>query len=382
GGGVYKTVSLSGTVQNQQGGYGTVWVPVSGVQNGGSDGIALVSPSGDVVEFVSYEGTVTASSGPASGQTSEDIGVAETSSTPVGHSLQLAGTGTAFTWMAPGTATPGQPNTGQTLGDGSVPVVAWINELHYDNASSDVNEGVEIAGTAGGDLTGWSVVFYNGSNGTSYATLPLSGTIDAESAGLGALWFTKSSIQNGAPDGLALVNDDDEVVQFLSYEGTMTAANGPAAGMTSDNIGVSETSSTSSSYSLQLEGTGSVYADFAWVSPQAHSRGDLNAGQTMSAASREQSVASDSAPEAAFDLTIYPNPVRDHATVALALANAGDVQVEVYDTLGRQLSRSTTALNAGFQSVPLDARALPAGAYIVRVTAGNDTRVERLTVVR
>ena len=382
GGSAYKTVSLSGTVQNQQGGYGTVWVPVSGVQNGGSDGIALVSPSGDVVEFISYEGTVTASSGPASGQTSEDIGVAESSSTPVGHSLQLAGSGTAFTWMAPGAATPGQPNTGQTLGDGSVPVVAWINELHYDNASSDVNEGVEIAGTAGGDLTGWSVALYNGSNGSQYGTLVLSGIIDDEAGGQGALWFARSGIQNGAPDALALIDDEGVVVQFLSYEGTMTAADGPAAGMTSENIGVSETSSTNAGHSLQLEGTGSAHADFAWASPQAHSRGSLNAGQTMSASSVQQAVASEAAPEAAFDLTIYPNPVRDRATVALALAEAQEVTVEVYDTLGRQLVRSTTALNAGFQSVPLDVRALPAGAYVVRVTAGNDTRVERLTVIR
>ncbi|GAB5537039.1 MAG: hypothetical protein Rubg2KO_32880 [Rubricoccaceae bacterium] len=382
GGGVYKTVSLSGTIANQQGGYGTLWVPVSGVQNGGSDGIALVNPAGDMVEFVSYEGTVTASSGPASGQTSEDVGVTESSSTPVGHSLQLAGTGIAFSWMAPAAATPGQPNTGQTLGDGSLPMVAWINEVHYDNASSDVNEGVEIAGTAGGDLTGWTVALYNGSNGTQYGTLVLSGTIDNEVANQGALWFARSGLQNGAPDGLALVDDEGTVVQFLSYEGTMTAANGPAAGMTSENIGVSETSSTPSSHSLQLEGTGSAYTDFAWTAPQSHSRGSLNAGQVMGSSSVQQSVAAETAPEAAFDLTIYPNPVRSHATVAMALTEAQEVAVEVYDTLGRQVASSTAALNAGFQSMPLDVQALPAGTYVVRVTAGPEARMERLTVVR
>ena len=37
-----------------------------------------------------------------------------------------------------------------------------------------------------------------------------------------------------------LVNASGTVVQFLSYEGVMTATNGPAAGMTSVDIGVSE----------------------------------------------------------------------------------------------------------------------------------------------
>ncbi len=38
----------------------------------------------------------------------------------------------------------------------------WINEIHYDNDGTDVNEGVEIAGTAGSVLTNYALVFYNG----------------------------------------------------------------------------------------------------------------------------------------------------------------------------------------------------------------------------
>jgi hypothetical protein len=46
--------------------------------------------------------------------------------------------------------------------------VVFINEIHYDNAGTDVGEGVEIAGTAGTDLTGWSIIPYNGNGGVSY----------------------------------------------------------------------------------------------------------------------------------------------------------------------------------------------------------------------
>lgn len=139
------------------------------------------------------------------------------------------------------------------------PVVApWINEIHYDNTGTDTNEGVEIAGKAGTDLTGWKVVLYNGNDRASYYTLNLSGTIPNEQGGYGTSWFARVGIQNG-PDGLALVSPTG-VVQFLSYEGSFTATNGPASGMTSVDIGVSEASNSPIDQSLQLQGTGNEYS--------------------------------------------------------------------------------------------------------------------------
>jgi len=55
--------------------------------------------------------------------------------------------------------------------------MTFINEIHYDNAGTDTGEAVEIAGPAGTDLSGWSVVLYNGANGLSYSTIPLTGPI-------------------------------------------------------------------------------------------------------------------------------------------------------------------------------------------------------------
>lgn len=50
-------------------------------------------------------------------------------------------------------------------------------------------------------------------------TVTLSGTIDDEGNGYGALGFERSGIQNGGDDALALLNASSGVVQFLSYEG-------------------------------------------------------------------------------------------------------------------------------------------------------------------
>ncbi len=157
----------------------------------------------------------------------------------------------------------------------------FINEIHYDNSSTDSNEGIEIAGTAGTDLTGWTIELYNGNGGSVYSTINLSGTLTDQQGGFGTKFFAKSGIQNGSPDGLALIDNNGNVVQFLSYEGTLTAVDGSAVGLTSTDIGVSETSSTPVGFSLQLTGTGTTYEDFTWSSAAASTYDAVNNGQTF-----------------------------------------------------------------------------------------------------
>ncbi len=468
----YGTEALSGTLADESGGFGFAVVdyPSNGLQNGAPDGVALVDDAGTVVHFISYEGSVVATAGPASGLTGTDIGVAESSGTPLGSSLQLTGSGASlgdFTWAAEGPNTFGAANTGQTfdggpsgpadpvineLGisdagadnefveiygdpttdysaytllsiegegtatgtidraiamgttdagglfaidpslsfenggnsfllvdgftgavgddvdtddDGTIDNAPWtsivdgvaiddggagdlhyatpvldesfddarldngfapgglsripdgadtdtaadwyrndfdwdgitngspvpgealntpgapneivpvptptvfISEIHYDNEGADVGEFVEVEGDAGTDLSGWTLVPYNGSNGTQYSVTALSGTIDNEAGGQGALSFAIVGLQNGSPDGVALVDDGGTVVDFVSYEGSLTATDGPAAGMTSTDVGVSESGSTLAGESLQL-------IDGVWTGPADDSPGDLN----------------------------------------------------------------------------------------------------------
>ncbi|HWQ84874.1 MAG TPA: ExeM/NucH family extracellular endonuclease [Anaerolineales bacterium] len=159
----------------------------------------------------------------------------------------------------------------------------FINEIHYDNTGTDAGEAIEIAGPAGTDLTGWSLVLYNGTGGVVYDTDPLSGTIPNLQNGFGVLFFTYAvnGIQNGPPDGLALVAPGNAVVQFLSYEGTFTAVGGPADGLLSEDIGVFENGSEPLGLSLQLTGTGSLDGDFTWTAPDTSTFGAVNTGQTF-----------------------------------------------------------------------------------------------------
>jgi len=94
--------------------------------------------------------------------------------------------------------------------------------------------------------------------------------------------YPTNGLQNGANDGIALVDASGKVVQFISYEGTITASGGPAAGLTSQNIPVSESNSTAPGTSLQLTGSGSQYAHFTWAESAKQTFGACNNGQTFS----------------------------------------------------------------------------------------------------
>ena len=189
------------------------------------------------------------------------------------------------------------PTGGATITDGNgtgtittddLPPIAnvWINEFHYDPSSQpETGEFIEIAGQAGIDLTGYRVVLYNGNGGTPYAPsggspsgIVLTGTLGETANGFGFASVSAPGLQNGAPDGIALVDNYGRVVQFLSYEGTMTATSGPAAGLTSTDIGRFEDQATPGT-SLQLTGTGSIYGDFTWTYGNSSTSGGSNAGQ-------------------------------------------------------------------------------------------------------
>lgn len=173
---------------------------------------------------------------------------------------------------------------------GSLPSAeVFLNEFHYDNASSDTGEFLELVTGPGytGPLADVAVVLYNGANGDPYATISLA---DFDNAGAPTIvdgyriyHRTQAGIQNGNPDGIAVVVDG-VVAEFLSYEGSFTAASGPAAGMISSDIGVSQpTTSPVGLESLIRTGTGSGPGDFSWakLEDEPHSPGALNAGQSF-----------------------------------------------------------------------------------------------------
>jgi hypothetical protein len=135
-----------------------------------------------------------------------------------------------------------------------------LSEIHYDNTGTDAGEAIEISAPAGTDLTGWSVVLYNGNGGAVYTpTTTLSGIVADNCSGRGVMVvnYAANGLQNGSPDGVALVDAGGTLVEFLSYEGTFVAVGGAAAGVTSTDIGVSENGTEPLGLSLQRQSDGS-----------------------------------------------------------------------------------------------------------------------------
>ena len=157
----------------------------------------------------------------------------------------------------------------------------FFNEIHYDNAGGDTGETIEIVGQAGTKLSGWSILLYNGNGGAVYNTINLSGIFANQQNGFGTLYFLQTGIQNGSPDGLALIDASSNVVQFLSYEGSFTAVGGLANGLMSVDIGVAEFFNTPVGDSLQLIGSGTDSNDFTWAAAMGNTFGSVNAGQTF-----------------------------------------------------------------------------------------------------
>lgn len=229
--------------------------------------------------------TKSVTSGGQGGETSASTAESSASSGSPDATSASSGDTTASATTATSATTDASASSSEVASSstGMVVVDLWINEIHYDNDGADTNEGVEIAGTAGADLTGWSIVAYNGSNGMvagGAGTLVLSGTIPDQMNGKGTKWFP-IVLENGIPDGVALVNAGGVVVQFLSWNGTFTGTSGPATGVPSVALPVSETPAPLAGMSLQLTGTGDAYVDFTWVGPVAASRDAINAGQTL-----------------------------------------------------------------------------------------------------
>ena len=92
----------------------------------------------------------------------------------------------------------------------------------------------------------------------------------------------------------------------------------------------------------------------------------------------------DATPEAALtSLAAFPNPVAATATVRYTLDATADVRLDVFDVLGRNVATLAEGQqSAGPHEATLDAARLPAGVYVLRLTAGGQTTTARVTVAR
>ncbi len=239
----------------------TVTPPAVELPSGTSDSVTVtVEPFGD------FSGEVTLSVA--------DITNLTASFDPNPTSASSTLTLTADAGLEPGTytldilGTEGETQAATALAL-TVPAPApdvWFNEISYDNDGGDEDDFIELAAPVGTDMSAYGVLLVNGNGNAAYAYAELVGTVSGTNADsdLGFFVLTTeqsgsvtvpdgvtsqasgfSSIQNGDPDGVLLVDAaTGTVIDGLFYEATTAPATvdgdgfGPAASYSSALVDV------------------------------------------------------------------------------------------------------------------------------------------------
>ena len=80
------------------------------------------------------------------------------------------------------------------------------------------------------------------------------------------------------PGGVTIIDENNNVLDFISWGGSFEATTGSGTGHVSRDIGV-DPFSTGTDASAQLTGTGDNSEGFQWTGPEVSSFGEINAGQ-------------------------------------------------------------------------------------------------------
>ncbi len=234
-------------------------------------------------------------------------------------------------------------------------ITARINEFHYDDASGDEDEFVEIRieDPQPFDLTQYTVSLYNGSGGAPYDTKTLDQFVANASLGFTYYTYDYSSIQNG-PDAIAL-SGPCGLIEFISYEGSFVGVGGIADGITSTDIGVEEDG--------EIEGNSLQILGNAWSGPIPITKGlenepftdcltppqNLNANPSVVCVGSNVSLSVDSVanttyqwsvePAVGFDLTMSNSHVNIASTTL-----SGVYQISVVGTIHGCTSPASTIM--------------------------------------
>jgi hypothetical protein len=80
--------------------------------------------------------------------------------------------------------------------------------------------------------------------------------------------------------------------------------------------------------------------------------------------------------------TVSPNPSRGRACLEFTLPASAPVRAAVYDHAGRMVEDlGKRLMPSGTNAWQLDTRSIPAGTYFLRLSAGEETRTARLTIL-
>jgi hypothetical protein len=79
----------------------------------------------------------------------------------------------------------------------------------------------------------------------------------------------------------------------------------------------------------------------------------------------------------------YPNPFNPSTTIKYQLSNKTNVQMEVFDVIGRKvLTLVNNQQQAGIYTVNFDASRLSSGMYFIRFKAGSFHQIQKISLIK
>jgi Secretion system C-terminal sorting domain len=81
-----------------------------------------------------------------------------------------------------------------------------------------------------------------------------------------------------------------------------------------------------------------------------------------------------------FSAKVYPNPLKDQATIEISTEQKTDVTIELYDMIGRQVKRLKVENTEGVVTMPLSMNDLSSGTYFLKIS--NNTNVIQQKIVK
>ncbi len=83
------------------------------------------------------------------------------------------------------------------------------------------------------------------------------------------------------------------------------------------------------------------------------------------------------------NLSLYPNPVQDQATLKVSMLQSGDVLIRIYDLKGRQVfAQQQSKATSGNHQYIIPVSNLDNGTYIVNVSAGDSSTSTKMVVMK
>ena len=84
-----------------------------------------------------------------------------------------------------------------------------------------------------------------------------------------------------------------------------------------------------------------------------------------------------------YETTSYPNPFNPATEIRVALPEASDMTLEVFDVSGRKVAQlHSGSLPAGYHSFHWDASSFPSGVYIYRMRANNFSQSKNIVLLK